>query len=208
MSDEPEKAELSLRRARRVFALLVCLSLAMMILGFVGSMVAYLCVDEDEIEIMGMYDTYFGALSANPQARQGVCIFVAGALVLLSAGYGLRVTRLATTSRRFGFSPGALFIVITIGSGAVWWLAFHLNWIQHRHAAREWINAHGRGGSIFVRLEERPRLPWSLWILGEKSQGFLPVSPNNSEIRETFREETAHIQRLFPESQVTDLTAH
>ena len=205
MSDAPGKADLRLRRVRTVFALLVCLGLAMMILGFVGSVVAYLGVDPDDL-LIGEYDTYFGALSANPQARQGVCIFGAGVLVVLSASYGLWVTRGATTSRWFRFSLRRFFVAITIGCTILAWFAYHLNWIRHRHASQEWITAHGRVGSIFIPFEERPPLPWSLWILGEKSMGFLPVEPNDSESLEAFRREVERIQQLFPESHVADLT--
>ena len=87
--------------------------------------------------------------------------------------------------RWFRFSLRTLFVVVTIISLPLGWIAYQLSWIQQRHhffSHYQYNGMHMRPGSEYP--------PWSLRLFGESRQGYLLVDPERIE----------EAQRLFPEA--------
>jgi hypothetical protein len=91
-------------------------------------------------------------------------------------------------------------------------LVYTLNWIRERTEARFWLEEHWdseQGKATMV--EWRPRIPWSLWVLGEEEADLIMFVMHDDESPtdcEEFGRTTMAVSKLFPESQIIDVHQH
>ena len=107
---------------------------------------------------------------------------------------------------RFAFSLRTLFVVVTIFAC---WLGYHMNWIRQRHDALKWLDEHASRGSNETPLgwtSERPDLPWSLRILGEKplKSHWIGARGKERSALPEYRRRVAEVAKLFPECDIDD----
>jgi hypothetical protein len=90
------------------------------------------------------------------------------------------------------FSLRTLFVLITLISLPMAWVAYQLNWIHQRH---EFIEQYQKKNiSMNILNAPQSQCPWFLRLLGEQSHSFLMVKKGHE----------AEGQRIFPEAMVAD----
>jgi hypothetical protein len=111
--------------------------------------------------------------------------------------------------RRWSFTLRTLFVMVTVLAAGMGWVAYHANWMLERKHGREWLDAHGVGGSIGFSREARPSLSWTLKMLGEQPLELFCIGALDDERRDLpeYRRRVAAISLLFPECQIVDIDA-
>jgi hypothetical protein len=118
------------------------------------------------------------------------------------------------------FKLRTLFAAVTVFALAFGWVAYQLNWIQQRHALREWIDRYEASGSMQLPEgvlppsdpADRPPLPWSLRLFGERAlEGPIFVDANRDENytrseESEFRRCLSRAIAAFPECEIVDNT--
>ena len=92
------------------------------------------------------------------------------------------------------FSLRTLFVLITLISIPLGWVAYQLNWIRQRRAFVEEFQSYN--GLPFIRVDPRyppPECPWSISLFGESPRDDIRVPKQYAD----------EARRLFPEALVT-----
>jgi hypothetical protein len=116
----------------------------------------------------------------------------------------------APKRRWFRFSLRTLLVAVTVISV---WLGYYVNWKNQRREARMWLSMQMNGGS-FGGFDGKPaEFPWTLKLLGEKPERLILVRYEPADayldlypIPDEYQALVRHVERLFPEADVLDLT--
>jgi len=115
----------------------------------------------------------------------------------------------ARKRRWFAFSLRALFVVITL---ACLWLGYYVNWMSQRREARVWLDMQSIGGSFVYDRKPASAFPWMLKLIGEEPTRVILMRHGPSDHYSwvpkpnEYRALVNHIERLFPEAVVIDVT--
>ena len=101
-----------------------------------------------------------------------------------------------------------MFVVVTVAS---LWLGYYFNWKNERRIARAWLGTQVIGGAIGCTPKPPSAFPWMLKFLGDKPTQLIlmkhqPTERFRSPIPDEYLALVRHVEELFPEAVVMDLT--